>query len=233
MPRNASTWSTQQLTDFVVAVTDAATEDEALREAVGRLAEALDAEVVAVVRDGRVAASHGWAEGEIPVTELLSAAARGEGLVEIPGSGPFPAVLADLGESPGDCVLLARAAEPEFNAVESGLLRGMARTLALALRTLRSVEVLRERQRLLEGLSEIQRSIARRVPVKEVFEAVVDLTAELLGDELPALFLRDADDPGWLVIEACRGLDAPTLEIVRRRRVGEGVAGRAVEEDRL
>ena len=58
----------------------------------------------------------------------------------------------------------------------------------MTLRTLRSVDVLRERQRLLEGLGEIQRAIARRAPINEVLEMVVELTYELLGDELPALF---------------------------------------------
>ncbi|MDX6664366.1 MAG: hypothetical protein QOG68_572, partial [Solirubrobacteraceae bacterium] len=81
--------------------------------------------------------------------------------------------------------------------------------------------------------SEIQRDIARRVPLPDVLDRVVELTSELLGDELPALFLRDPDDHDMLVIEACRGLDDETFDAVRRRRVGEGVAGRAVAENQL
>ena len=233
MPRTATTWSTQQLTEFVVAVSDAPTEDEALREALVRMAETLDADVAAVVRNGTVAASLGWPEGQAPDADLLVLAERGEGAIEIPGSGPVAAVVAELGDAPDACLLLARAAEPHFDAVESGLVRGMARTLALTLRTLRSVEVLRERQRLLEGLSDIQQTISRRGPLNDVLEMVVDLTYELLGDELSALFLRDPDDPGTLVLEACRGLDEGTVAVIRRRQVGEGVAGRAVAEDRL
>jgi len=233
MPRTASTWSTQQLTEFVVAVSDAPNEGEALREALVRMAEALDADVAAVVRSGTLAASLGWPEGQAPETALLAVAERGEGTIEVPGSGPVAVIVADLGDDAGACLLLARAAEPRFDAVESGLVRGMARTLALALRTLRSVEVLRERQRLLEGLSDIQRAISRRAPLNDVFEMVVGLTFELMGDELPALFLRDPDDPETLVLEACRGLDEGTVAVIRRRQVGEGVAGRAVAEDRL
>ena len=233
MPRSEGTWSTQQLTEFLTAVSGARTEEEALGEGVHHVAEALDADVAAVVRGQSVPASLGWPRGQVPVAELLAAAHAGEGSVDVPGVGPVPIVRADLGDEPQAWLVLARAGDDGLDAVETGLLRGMARTLALTLRTLRSVEVLRERQRLLEGLGAIQRAISRRAPINEVLEMVVELTFELLGDELPALFLRDPDDPGMLVIEACRGVDDATLDVIRRRRVGEGVAGRAVAEDRL
>ena len=233
MTRTSSAWSTQQLTEFVTAVSDAGDETAALREGLQRAAEALDAEVAAVVRGGVVAASLGWPREAVPAADLLAAAAAGSGAVDVPGTGPVPAVVMDLVDDRSAQLVLARAADPHFDAVEIGLLRGMARTLTLSLRTLRSVEVLRERQRLLEGLGQIQRAIARRVPLSEVLELVVDLTAELLGDELPALFLRDPEEPGTLVLQACRGLDDGLRDACRRRRVGEGVAGRAVSEDRL
>ena len=233
MPHSTGAWSTHQLTEFVAGVSAAPTEELALRDGIERVADALDADVAAVVRDGRVSASVGWPGGAAPVAELLDLAERGEGMLAVPGNGEAAAVVTDLDDERGGRLILVRAAEPRLDAIESGLLRGMARTLALTLRSLRSVEVLRERQRLLEGLAEIQRAIARRAPTRDVLEAVVELTAELLGDELPALFLRDPDDPDELVIEACRGIDDETLSLIRRRRVGEGVAGRAVAEDRL
>ncbi|MFL5847156.1 MAG: putative bifunctional diguanylate cyclase/phosphodiesterase [Solirubrobacteraceae bacterium] len=233
MPRTTSTWSTQQLTEFVVTVSDAASEEDALREGVVRAAEALDADAAAIVRDGRVVASQGWPEGELPEAALVAAAAAGDGEVDLPGLGPVASIVTELGDEASARLLLCRAAAPRLQPVEAGLLRGMARTLALSLRTLRSVEVLRERQQLLEGLSGIQRAISRRAPLNDVLEMVVDLTYELLGDELPALFLRDPDDPGTLLLEACRGLDEETVAAIRRRRVGEGVAGRSVSEDRL
>ena len=233
MPRSHATWSTQQLTEFLTVVASARTEEEALEEGLHHVAEALDADVAAVVRGPLVPAALGWPRGQVPVAEVLAAAQTGTGVVDVPGIGPLPLVRAELGEEPGAWVVIARAGDEALDAVETGLMRGMARTLALTLRTLRSVEVLRERQRLLEGLGEIQRAIARRAPITEVLDMVVDLTYELLGDELPALFLRDPDDPGMLVIEACRGIDDATLDVIRRRRVGEGVAGRAVAEDRL
>jgi diguanylate cyclase (GGDEF)-like protein len=225
--------ATQELAEFVAAVSDAETEELALREGVRRAAQAVGADVAAVVRDGSIAAAAGAPLEDAAVEELLGAASRREGRVRMPGAGVLRSIVCDLGDEAGACLLLARTGEPGFDAVETGLLRGMARTLALSLRTLRSVAVLRERQRLLEGLSEIQRAISRRAPLHDVLEMVVGLTHALMPGELPALFLRDPDDPGMLVLEACRGLDNATIETIRRRHVGQGVAGRAVAEDRL
>ena len=233
MSRAAGTWSTQQLTEFVTAVAAASDEVIALREGIERAAEALDADVGAVVRGAEVSATLGWPSGEVPTAAIVAVGLRGSGELPIPGQGLVPAGVSELGDEPGAYLLLARAAEPHFDATETGLMRGMARTLALSLRTLRSVEVLRERQRLLEGLASIQRSIAQRAPLDDVLEQVVLLTSELLGDELSALYLRDPLDPGSLILKGQRGLDGPTLELIRRRPLGEGVAGRAVAEDRL
>jgi diguanylate cyclase (GGDEF)-like protein len=66
-----------------------------------------------------------------------------------------------------------------------------------------------------------------------VLEQIVLLTSQLLGDELSVLYLRDPLDPTSLILEGSRGIDGPTLDQVRRRPIGEGVAGRAVAEDRL
>ena len=83
---------------------------------------------------------------------------------------------------------------------------------------------LRDHVRLLEGLSEIQRAIARRAPLDDVVEAVVDLTAQLLGDKLAVLFLRDGDE---LVVAACRGIEDDRLAAI------SVVAQRAVRDGRL
>jgi len=226
-------WSTRQLTEFVSAVADATDEPMAIREAVRRAVRALGADVAAVVRAGAIAGAEGWPDSGVPAEAIMAAVSGAGAAIPVPGAGPVPVAACELGDEPGAHLLVARASGPVLDPVELGLLQGMARTLALSLRTLRSVEVLRERQRLLEGLGEIQRSIARRAPLDEVLEKIADLTAELLDDELSALFLRDPNDPDLLVIEACRGIDDTTLERIRRRRPGDGVAGRAVTLDRL
>jgi diguanylate cyclase (GGDEF)-like protein len=247
----ASSWSTQQLAEFVVAVSEAQDEAVALRVAVERAAEALDADAAAIVRDGELRHSIGWPAGHAPAAQLASL--QGAGSVHVPSLGDIAATVAPLGADQGGQLIVARSSDG-FDVVEVSLLRGMARMLGLSLRTLRVIdderraraeseaqarenarllEILRERQRLLEGLASIQRLISQRAPLAEVFGAIVGLAGELLGDEVTSLFLRDAEDHDTIVIAACTGLDAELLARVRRRRVGEGVAGRAVAEQRL
>ena len=48
-------WSMQQLTEFLAAISGFENEESALRGAVERAAEAFDAELGAIVRDGSVA----------------------------------------------------------------------------------------------------------------------------------------------------------------------------------
>ncbi len=233
MAQTASIWSTQQLAEFVVAVSSAPEEQAAMAEGVQRAAEALDADVAAIVRDGEVLEALGWPAGERPADRIAAVAAAGAGALPVPGRGEVAAVVADLGESPPAQLVLARGADPHIDAVETGLLRGMARTLGLALRTLRTLEAQRAQQRLLEGLALIQRSIAHRAPLHEVLDAIVALVGELLGDDLQVVFLRDPDDPATLVLEASDGRVDTMLAAVRHRRIGEGAAGRAVSENRL
>jgi diguanylate cyclase (GGDEF)-like protein len=247
-------WSTQQLAEFVAAVAMAANEELALRTGAERAAEALDADAAALVLDGEVRQAVGWPADEVPVAELVAAAEEGAGvLVPVPGAGAVAPAVVPLGEEPGGRLLVARRGDG-FDPEELSLLRGMARTLALALRSLRVLEaeralraeseaqarenerllaILWQRQRLLEGLAGIQRSIARRAPLREVLDAIVHLASELLGDEQAGLCLRDPEEPEELLVVASTGLPDDILASMHRRRVGEGVAGLAVAEERL
>ncbi|MEJ7876227.1 MAG: hypothetical protein WKF62_06170, partial [Solirubrobacterales bacterium] len=56
------------------------------------------------------------------------------------------------------------------------------------------LKTLRERQRLLERLSRIQRKIVSRSELEEVLEAIVWGARELLGDETVGLRLLDLGD---------------------------------------
>jgi diguanylate cyclase (GGDEF)-like protein len=246
-------WSTQQLAEFVVAVSSAEDEDEAVRVAVERAAEALEAEVGALLAGPRVVAAIGYPPGAAPAAALFAATREAGATVAVPGLGECPAVCAPVEGEPAGSLVLARRPDEPFEPEELALLRGMARTLALTLRMLRTlaserrlrarsqrqardnarlVATLRTRQRLLEGLGRIQRSISQRSSLEETLDAVVSVAGDLLGDELPALLLRDQDDPHVLEIVAARNIDADTHGL-RRRPVGEGVAGRAVLEQRL
>ncbi len=252
----AASWAPQQLAEFLGAVSDCVDEQQAAREGVERAAEAVEAECAALLDErGGVVASVGWPRFEVPEPRLAAVASGAACAVVVPGTGESPALAVPLGDEDDAYVLvLARAGEP-FSGEERTLLRGMARGLGLTMRLLRTIageralrtradlaaaenvrllETLRKRQRVLEAMARIQRAISRREPLQGVLETIVGAAGELLGDDAPALLLRDEEDPGWLVVAASRGYPDGTVDRgMKRRPLGVGVAGRAVAEGRL
>jgi diguanylate cyclase (GGDEF)-like protein len=228
-------WATQQLAEFVAVVTTAADEHTAIRFGVERVAEALDADAAALMSGRDLAHSVGWPVGAAPVEVLRAVMLATKSVaftVPVPGLGDVRIATIDVSSDGGSRLIVARASEP-LDPEEKGLLRAMARTLDLAVRNHEVVGALRERQRLLEGLSEIQRSIARRTPLHQVLHAIVALAREIFDESESVLMLRDPDDPESLVVAASTGLAEEVLIKAQRRKVGEGVSGQAVLHDRL
>ncbi|MDX6643489.1 MAG: hypothetical protein QOD76_1451, partial [Solirubrobacteraceae bacterium] len=128
-------WSTQQLAEFMAAISTLPDEESLTRHAVERAAEGLEAEVGAMISGTRVVTAVGFPAGGIPEAELL-AAANGETL-QIPGVGPGTVAVAPLDDTMPGQLLLARAGGEPFTHEEMSLLRGMARVVALTLRMLR------------------------------------------------------------------------------------------------
>jgi diguanylate cyclase (GGDEF)-like protein len=226
--QGAGSWSTQQLTEFLALVSSFTDAAAATLGAVERVAEAVDAEVVALVRDGSIRAAVGFPGDALPEDELLALAARGSSVREarLAGLGSCRvAIVALTGETPG-LLLVARAGDEDFNGEERDLLRGMARVLLMTLRML-------SRQHLLERLSALQRMIVRRAEPGELLQAVVAGAAELIGDDAVSLRLLDPQQPDSAVLVASVGFDPPLLAQIERRRIGEGLGGRAIAEDRL
>ena len=235
MTVRAASWSTQQLAEFVAAVSSVADAQLAARSGVERVAEALDADAVALMYGDRLAYSIGWPADATPVDAIraaVSADGDDEHVVPVPGLGDVPVTSAEVGEQGDAYLVVAREGEPP-DAEEKGLLRAMARTLGLAVHNHQVVGALRERQRLLEGLSEIQRAIALREPLHQVLDAIVGLAQEILGDDQAALMIRDPADADSLIVAASSGVPEELEDRVQRRRTDEGIGGRAVLEDRL
>ncbi|MDQ6915470.1 MAG: EAL domain-containing protein [Actinomycetota bacterium] len=246
-------WSTQQLVEFLALVSSFGDEASATRGAVERAAEALEAEVAALVRGHEIVAAIGFPAGDLPEDRLLELLSGGHEHAELPGLGRCSVAVVHL-EGSDDHLLVARAGEDVFTFEEADLLRGMGRVLGLTQRLLgvldderrlraradaqarenaRLLSSLQERQRLLERLSAIQRKIVVRAASHEVLEAIVAGTAELIGADVAALRLIDPQDESSTVIVAATGLDDELIEAIRRGRVGEGAGGRAIAEDRL
>ncbi|MFL5826164.1 MAG: putative bifunctional diguanylate cyclase/phosphodiesterase [Thermoleophilaceae bacterium] len=225
-------WSTQQLVEFLAVVSSFGEEDAATRGGAERAAEALEAEVAAVVRDGRVVSSVGFPAGQVPEQELLEVARGTRRDIGVPGLGMCEAVSAPLDDSvPG--TLIASRCDGGFNSEELDLLRGMGRVLGLNLGMIRALESLQGRQRLLETLSGIQRRISRRAPLTDVLQAVVDGASRLLGDPVASVRLVEQDDPSMMAIVAHTGMSDEQMEQLRRSPVGEGAGGRAIAEARV
>jgi transcriptional regulator with GAF, ATPase, and Fis domain len=249
----AGNWSTQQLTEFLAALSSVEDAASATREAVERATEAVEAEVGAVIREGAVTATVGFPAGRAPDAELLRVAAESSESVELPDLGSCRAAVVTLGDETAGALLVARVGDEPFSREDVNLLRGMSRVLALTLRmlgllederelrieaqrhaddNLRLLASLEERRRLLDQLSKIQRSISHRTRLEEVLKAIVDGARGLLEADVVALWLIDTNDPDWLI---SMGIEGATKEmrLPRRIPVTQGTAGLAISEGRL
>jgi diguanylate cyclase (GGDEF)-like protein len=247
-------WTTQQLVEFLSLVSSFPDEQSAICGAVERAAEALEAEVGAVVSDGQLLASTGFSAENVPAGLLVAAGEGRMGTLEVPGAGTCAVISVPLEDRLPGYLLLARGGGEAFTRQETNLLRGMGRVLTLALQTLRVLGderalrersdeqasenarllvTLRERQQLLERLSKIQRSIVQRATLTEVFDAIVVGAAECLGVEAIGLRLLDTEDEEWTELVAARGMDAERFPIGSRAHVRDGVGGRAAAQKRV
>jgi diguanylate cyclase (GGDEF)-like protein len=254
MTPSGGSWSTQQLSEFLVAVAGCRDEASAVSGAIQWAAEAMEAEVAAVVRDGHVIDAVGFPRGQVPEAELLAAADTRAATLAVEGLGELHIASVPIEGSVPARLILGRCDPGGFHAEEISLLRAMARGLALSIDSLHTLErerrlrevseqqaadnlrllgMLQERQSLLERLSKIQVSISRRAPLQEVLDAIVAGAGELLGDEVVGLKLVDRDDPDYTTMVSMSGLTEELASQVRRSRVTEGAAGHAIVEDRL
>jgi diguanylate cyclase (GGDEF)-like protein len=221
------------LTAYLFGLASAGDPDAVVLEAIDRAAEAMEAEVAALICDGSVVSSIGFANGEAPVDVLLETVAGRHTHADLPGVGPCHVSGASF-ESQGDyCLVVARTGDVAFSAEERNLLRGMSRALALNLQSARVLTAMNERQALMERLTRILRSINSRAPLPEVLETIVAGAVELIGDAYAGLRRIDPLDPEWAVvlcgIEATPGSMLPG----QRSKVGQGAGGRAISEQRL
>jgi diguanylate cyclase (GGDEF)-like protein len=242
MGPEATSWSTQQLAEFVAGVSAYDDEASTAAGAVERAAEALEAEVGALVTAGDVLASVGFPQGKVPTEDLVAATRGGPGVLSLSFGtlGAATAAVASVEDAEGAWLVVARLDQAPFAPEEIILLRAMARVLSLRLRTQRAFEAergLRQESEtaraLLEKTSAIQRLILRRAPIDEVLDAITSAAGELLGDEVVTLRMLDADDPGATRTVSTSGLDPQSASAVAKGSLGLGAGGVAIRENRL
>jgi diguanylate cyclase (GGDEF)-like protein len=244
----------QQLVELLAVVSSFPDDASAVQGAVERSAQALEAEVAAVVVAGRVVAAIGFPAGQVPEVELVAVAARKRDHLVVPGVGRCPVTVgAWLGARPGH-LILARWGDG-FSVEEQNLVRGMARLLELTLTMLRTLQAehemrqrserqaavnkqlvteLREHQRLLEHLFEIQRAISRRQPLQQILDAITAAAHDLLRDDIVGLWQLDDRDRERAWLRSVVGLDAEQVRGLPPVALTEaGAAGAAMLVDGL
>ena len=167
-------WSTQQLAEFLAVVSSFPDEPSAVLGAVERAAEALEAEVGAFIQDKRVAAVVGFAADDVPEAELVRIALNPGSAIVLPDGLECRPLVVPVDDDPPGQLLLARAGE-DFSREEAGLVRAMARVLALALGNRRLVVALQKRQGLVEEASAMLAEREDRLRRSELFlQSVVE-----------------------------------------------------------
>lgn len=217
--------------------------DEAtvVRVAVERAAIALEAEVAVVLGPEGVVGAVGFAAGAVPAAVLVEAVLNHRFRIRVPGAGLCHLAVAPMNRRNQGYLLVARSGVDGFAADEVGLLRGMARALELTLETIRTLAAerrlmasLRQRQLLLEQISNIQRAITRRAPHQEVLDLITLGAHHLLGDDVVALWMCDPDDADMLLLVSTRGLETDVARRLWRVPLTEAsVPGRAMLTDGL
>lgn len=240
--------SSQQLVEFLAALSAVPDALTATRVAVERAARVLEAEVAAVLQEGEVVSSVGYPAGRVPVAELADVALECRGRLAVPGAGICWAVAAPMLDPAPGHLLVARSGEEGFTLDEVALVRGMARVLELTVerlytmaaerrqadQNLRLLASLRERHRLLEQLAEIQRLITRRAPLQQILDAITSGARDLLGDEVGGLRTVDQDDARMLLLVSVHGMREEVARQIWRVSIPEaGATGQAVLRDEL
>ena len=224
----------QQLVELLELVSSFSNEASAAQGAVERAAQVLEAEVAAVVLGGQVVYSVGFPAGAIPYDDLVAVTEGKRDTLQVPRLGLCSVVTAELDGTGHGHLVVARLGDDGFSAAEWSLLRGMSRILDLSLQMLRTMDSLRQRQRLMEHLYDIQRSISRRMPLIEVLQTVVRGLKDLLGDQVVGLWLPDPDSPATLLLISSAGLDAErSAQLWRMSAAEAGAAGQAILTDEL
>jgi signal transduction histidine kinase len=196
-------WSGQKIAEFLAAVSSFATAPAAAAGAVERVAESLDAEVVAIVSRGTALAVIGYPEGGVPVGELVAVATGRRTELTVPGSGSCPATVVPLEHPVGSRLVVARSGPDALSVDEVGLLHAMARVSSMALRMLslldeeRALRTESQRQsaenaRLLATLTEHQELLERLAVEQAALRRVATLVAK--GERPEVIFARVAHE---------------------------------------
>ncbi|MCL6550482.1 MAG: EAL domain-containing protein [Acidothermus cellulolyticus] len=221
-PGRPDGWAAAAIAHFLAAVVDLPQPQKVLLTAVQQLAQTLAANRVAIVQAGHVlAGSDDAGDTDGPKRRRLTR-------YTVPVGGPLQGEL-----------LIER--DRELDEAERTLVTGMARAVEMSYAMGRTLEAerrlrtrserqanvnakllasLRERQRLLEALSGIQRMISRREPLVDILDAVVRTVHDVLG--VDTVIIRRG--PSATVAARCGGTER-TARWLARLPLPDGTTG--------
>lgn len=183
-------WSTSQLVEFLAVLSGQPDESTMLRAAVERALEALDAEIGVLLSRRAAPTIVGLSATDSRVPAIIEAAKTDTSTVTIPEIGLCHASTIRLNIEDDELVLfVARSGMEAFAPEETLLLRGMTWVLHLALRPLRMLVTLEERERVLHHMAVVQRAIVNRAPLTRIVDTVTEAALDLLHCELAMLYL--------------------------------------------
>ena len=231
-----ASWSTVQLAEFL-EVFEVLERAEIERLAVDRIAQALDAEVAALILDGVVVRCLGFPADRVPVQTILELGASPRSEVDLETIGPAHSVSVPVGGPSGELVVVR--VDSAFDRDEEVLLRSMGRALGIALTAANSLETskqlatrLRERHDLSSRMFKIQRSISHRAPLQEVLDSITQGAAELLSVQVVGLRVRAIEDDDESHASLL-GYSPRMRAAFATLPLEDGFAGRAYSENRL
>ncbi len=218
--------ASSELPEFLETVTQAPSPAAAVRAAVIALAETFDAEVAALVHDGRVMATTGFGRDAAPVDQLLALAEETSTLIDVPGSGPTEAVTVALGDR--RCVMVIGRCGGPLDASERAHAQAMLRILTLSMRLLDQIsenQVLLEEQRgnqaVLEAILRVQRLISQRRPVDDVLHSITEEAADLVGADLAGISLVGADGVEQRALTTIDGDTQLEADVLSKRQLAD------------
>jgi signal transduction histidine kinase len=190
----SAAWSTQELAEFLGLVSSFESEDAAAAVAIERVTEALEAEVAAIVLDGRPTAVVGYPEGMAPAEELAAVASGASRELTVPGAGRCPATVVPLEHPPSGSLVVARSGGVPLSPEEMSVLRGMASAASMTMRVLHLLTTERgareesqrraaENARLLAALTERQAQVERLAEEQSALRRVATLVARAVDQE--------------------------------------------------
>ncbi len=182
-----------------------------IRHALIALASLLGAEVAAAVtaRDG-VVDSLGPVRDD-DAAALLEASATAAQTARLDELGPMHLASVAVAQPEVRHLVVGRRLGA-FDDEERIVLGAVAGLVTVVLENLRQGRVLRDRHRLLERTSRIQRSISTRVPLADVLDDLGRSTAEMLDSDVVSLWLVDPDDSDSVVLAHVWGATSEGLE---------------------